>query len=437
MTASKHSLSLVALLALAPSLAWAQGNPTETERLRAENAVLRLELRKLRRQFTDLEERMGRAGFELGPDPTPAPAPSPTEDARHGLSEDGRTLWLDDLRLRPERGAASPEELAAAWTAALFAGKEGEDLSGMTRFHAFLKGRFLVPSKLWQSVRGGANARPAEGQLGLSYRTLQPLLKSGRLLGVEVGGFVSPATDERVQSAAGVRNLYGLSSNGEEGLAVNVLANSPLARAGVSSGDFLDSISTPTESFGIRSADDLTQALRRLGGQEVTIGFRAAKGEKGGPPGAAFYSSATGKCRLTAFGSKPAPTRRVLCRLDTKATTHEVQLEVLNLEGRWLVLSATVTTIPEVIRRSFERLGEAMVLELDASEATRKKTSRLVTAAFKVLEEQIPLYEFTHLETGKEFGLIATPRQAGYPRVTFGYTGRLDPRKYPYRARLE
>ena len=445
MTASKTftSLVLMALIALtvaAPRRSWAQDEPTEAERLRAENSVLRLELRKLRDQFEKLEERMGRAGFELGAS-DPPPAPSPLEDTRHGLSETKDSIWLNDLRLRPELGAASPEELAAAWVAGLFAAKEAEQTSpeevsgAMARYHAFLKGRFLVPTKLWNRVRGRASALPAEGQLGLSCRTLQPLLNSGRLLGVKVQRAQAPLPDAQVLGALGIGRLSNFSYYSDgftyQGWRVEILPNSPLARAGLVTGDLLDSITTSQDSTRVRSQEGLAQRLRSLAGQEVSVDFRRKGGTKSG------FVHERRTCKIPAFGESNSPARLVLCRLDTKASTHEVRLEVVNLEGRWLVLNAIVTTMPEVIRSTFDRLGEAMVRELDASKSERKKTGKMVDVAFKLLEKQIPLYEFSHFERGAEFGLVATPRQAGYPRVTFGFIGELDPRKYPYRARIE
>lgn len=171
------------------------------ERLEAENAVLRLELRALTARTDELEAMVRRLrsavdvltqqalGAGAGPAGPPA-LEQPTE--RPQLTEDGSTVILPDLELGPEVGAKSPEELARRLHHEIATLPQGGDdratsvAAAIRTLSAFGHGGhhgLVVPAALWTGTAPEHlhGALPTRDELEAALTASAELLSGSRL----------------------------------------------------------------------------------------------------------------------------------------------------------------------------------------------------------------------------------------------------------------
>ncbi|RMG12039.1 MAG: hypothetical protein D6731_14645, partial [Planctomycetota bacterium] len=230
MSASEQTFAAALLLLLTSAPALAQ--ETEVDRLRAENSVLRLELRALRKRLETLEERFEkflatRAAREqtwpeaLEGEPGKRELP---EGLAGALAADGADLLLTNLRLPDDAGGVTPQQLVEAWALALsdLSKKDAKERrKGLrdlaTRFGAYAAKAphpFLVPRRLWSKVRGEASASPAFGELLLACETLAAGELSGRVVDVSVSRSEAPGPERRRRSSDPLAAWLGVRSLG-------------------------------------------------------------------------------------------------------------------------------------------------------------------------------------------------------------------------------
>jgi hypothetical protein len=489
MNASKPLALTLVLLAL-PSLALAQGG--DLEQLRAENAVLRLELRALRKRMEAIESKLDkhlvtRAARERAwPDsPKGAPTAKPPAGVKAALTSDGKNLLLADLRLGADAGGARPEDVVTRLVSALAKvpqGSKGETArrEALTRFGAFAATAphaFLVPAKTWNEVRPSrTKARPVAGEL------LQLLDVLGGQMGKSrVTGFKLVDTSEETPRTAkvpkknlmaallGVRaggNYSGGSGEGAYGVLVaQILAGTPISNAGkvsdqdkVKPGDVIESISCGSHVYPTANTSDMNLALAEIGpGQEVNVGIKVRSVHANG------YSTTYAAKEITitlagrrqtpalkvdpkakkAKGERPRVVRQAEVELTGPSGDFGLRVTLVRLNGRWLLVGARATSVRSSVRAALESLA-SLIKEMHPK---KPELSAKVLAAWSKAgysshpagsgEVNLSLWSVSFLSLGgRDFGLLATPRLPNFKSYVYGRVpGKSDPRKYPYKVR--
>ena len=468
MSASKLApLSILLLLALPCS---AQ-QEDEVERLRAENSVLRLELRALRKRLETLEDRLDKflatreAREPTWPDAaqgSPGPKPLPA-GGQMALSADGQDLIDPNLRLPDDAGGATPQQLIEAWALAMadVAALEGAERAKAlrelaTRFGAYGAKSpypFLIPDSVWGKCRGGAPRSPVSGDLLLMSEALvaggQP---TGRVLEIQVYSSAPKRTERKPVDilAAWLGLRCNGSSSGPEASGATVhglVAGSPAMKVSkegdsLKVNDTIESVSFGGQVRLTPTREKLYEAIAAAGpGSKITLATKRLRATENGY----VYDDRTvtltliGKREDTSKHRASSVTREVRFRLEGSSNTFdEVRVQAVKLNGRWLLVSAEIPSLGNDVAECFRLLTQKFPFYARMSHEKRDKLFEVMRAGLKLLEAKLPVYDFRLYRKGEEdFGLIARPRMAGYPVVSYGYAGGYSPRESPYRVRIE
>ena len=466
MSASKLApLSVLLLLAL-PCSAQPEG---EVERLRAENSVLRLELRALRKRLETLEDRLDKflatreARERSWPDAaqgSPERKPLPA-GGQMALSADGQDLIDPNLRLPDDAGGATPQQLIEAWALAMreVASLEGAEKAKAlrelaTRFGAYGAKSpypFLIPASVWSKSRGGAPRSPTSGDLLLITEALVAGQPTGRALEVQVYSSAPKGTKRKpidvLATWLGIRCNGSSSGNEASGATVHgLVAGSPAMKASkeddsLNVHDTIESVSFGGQVLLTPTREKLYEAIAAAGpGCEITLATKRYRATHTGH----VYDDRT--VTLTLIGKREdvskrrasSVTRDVRFRLEGSSNTFdEVRVQAVKLNGRWLLVSAEVPSLGNDVAECFRLLTQEFPFYVRMSDAKRDKLFDVMRAGLKLFEAKLPVYDFRLYRKGEEdFGLIARPRMAGYPVVSYGYAGSYSPRESPYRVRI-
>lgn len=466
MSASKFAPLGVLLLFALPCSAQ---QDDEVDRLRAENSVLRLELRALRKRLETLEDRLDKflatreARERSWPDATgeaPDAKPRPA-GAQMALSADGGDLIDPNLRLPDDAGGATPQQLIEAWALALcdVAKLEGAAKTQalrelVTRFGAYGAKSpypFLIPGSVWGTCRGGAARNPSSGDLLLISEALIAGQPTGRALELQVYASAPPRSKRKpidvLATWLGVRCNGSSSGNEVTGATVHgLVAGSPAMKAskkedGLKVNDTIESVSFGGQVMLTPTREKLYEAIGAAGpGCEVTLATKRYRATSSG------YRYDDRTVTLTLIGKRPGQVndrgssvvRDVRFRLEGSSNTFdEVRVQAVKLNGRWLLVSAEVPSLGADVAECFRLITQEFPFYKRLSDKERGQLFKVMRAGLKLLEAKLPVYDFRLYRKGEQdFGLIARPRMAGYPVVTYGYAGKYSPRESPYRVRI-
>jgi hypothetical protein len=473
-----RSSSLLALalgLAAAP-LALAQEPPppapphaagdAELERLEAENAVLRLELKTLLERLGRLEER-ARQWPDSG-----ARAPART----FSITETGDDLHLPDVRLGDDAGAVTPEDLARTLHAELAAlPADGQDellrelVARLACFAPDGAHPFLVPQAAWARARQGDEPEvPVEDDLLAQLRALGPALHASRLLGVQSvaaerptrpARHAGPAADAPPVSSAIVELGVKLGPPRQDivaaagVVAADVLAGSLAQQGGLQAGDTVQSLIIDGRPHAFQSADELERILAstprgvplRIGyaRYDMYYGWRPKQSDELTLDLPGYPRPEPDAAQAPTPAAPPvAPAARLALSLDGPLGPARLDLTCVRVNGRWLLAAARTSFFEEraaavvAMINTFARAGGDPLGD-DGALLTDLRARGVPVEALGKDRLGLPFYRVDLVALpDHEYGVRAVPLAGPYATfVTGPLPGEHDPLAYPYRVR--
>lgn len=472
--ATKTACALCAALLLSSVATAQQEDPLD--RLQAENAVLRLELRAMRKRLETLEARLEKhlatAAAQRKAWPSVNEGAPKEGPAGAALAADGRSVIVRELRLAEDAGGVSPEQAVRGLLGVLTRKgvAEPERLAALSRFGAFAPAdphAFVIPTKTWDRARPkGAIERPQFGRLQVLFRAIAPQLEGGRVTEVATQ-LIKPAVAKKASKSSSAKTervlpslkLLGIDTvgyGGSAGVCVNsVIVGSPAEQSKqLESNDKIQSITFNEEIYPIQTPAELERVLRLIGpGQTIKLGGTKSAGEsyffeltlagrKGDKEVEAAPSKPEGEAAPTKKEPPPAIGAVVGVRVVTATQQVTLTLMLVKVNGRWLIASAEAPSASSAAIGVLRTLGSYFKANkgkrsLDADAQAHLATKGYVTA-LEGGRLRFPLYSvrFVAQEGGRDFGLVAGPLLDRYKSYGFGYVpGRTDKRSYPYRVR--